>query len=140
MRTPRLPLTSSFVPILALSTVAFAVACGEDFSTGDEGPPPGTANVTYWAESTGDVTFTRLTFRANGEQTRRGAFGGFSTTRVVPFGAQISISADATVNSSGRAEIGMRASGNGASVDETASRSSTKPVSFTLTVPPKPVQ
>ena len=124
------------MPLLVLCTAA-TLACGSE-SGGTIGPVGGsTAVVTYSATSTGDATFTSVTYRdESGDPVTETNVGPqWSKTLSVPSGRQIEMTAAVTVVSSGSAEIRMAVVRTGFNFADTANRSATKGVAFTLTIP-----
>lgn len=127
----------ALVPLLVSCGVA-ALACGSESPGGTIGPISGAvAIVNYSATSTGDATFTSVTYRneAGDDVTETNVGPQWSKTLSVTSGRQIAMAAAVTVATSGSAEIRMTASGNGASVNENSSRSASKGVSFAVNLP-----
>ena len=116
---------------------AAATACGTESAGGTVGPVGTVAIVTYSATSTGDATFTSVTYpdEAGDPVTETGVGPQWSKTVSVPSGSQVALAADVTVVSNGSAEIRMSIARGAARFVDSATRSAAKGVSFTLSIP-----
>jgi hypothetical protein len=136
VNTAKFSLRRLILPLAGLCVAL--IACGEDNPTGGNvAPLSGDAVVNYSATRTGDATVTSITYRdeTGAEVTEPNPSLPWFKSFSAPSGTQISQAAQITVNTSGSVQIVMRAGGNGANVNERASRSAAKPVSFELTLP-----